>query len=75
MSASPARQSESPQSKLCVQCECSDECDTPVWVGFADYEFATRRGNHYAVARGHALAFTARVVIRGPGYDIVCRWR
>ena len=71
----PARQAEGLQSKLCVRCECSDDCATPLWVGFTEYEFAARRSDHYAVAIGHALASAARVVIRGSSYEIVAEWR
>jgi hypothetical protein len=71
----PARPAAGQKSKLCVRCECSDECATPLWVGFSEYEFAARRSDHYAVANGHALASAARVVVRGSGYEIVAEWR
>ena len=71
----PAHRAGGLQSRLCVRCECSDECATPLWIGFTEYEFAARRSDHYAVASGHALASGARVVIRGSGYEIVAEWR
>jgi hypothetical protein len=70
-SHTPTHKTNGAQAKLCARCECSDDCATPLWVGFAEHEFAARRSDHYVVAIGHARASEARVVIRGGAYEIV----